>query len=128
PVSEMSNEGFDLLARGLAQGLSRAEVRRIGLHQDGIELMLADDLAEAVADLRAAIVSIGRLRWELPCLPLRLRRISSGSELLHRAQADPVCLAQGTVHGARLGHAHFGAANERKRRWWDRRHRIQRSP
>src|SRR5207237_8494485 len=77
PVSEMSNEGFDLLARGLAQGLSRAEVRRIGLHQDGIELMLADDLAEAVADCRAAIVSIGRVRWELPRCASRVRRARS---------------------------------------------------
>jgi len=34
-----------------------AEINRVGLDQVGIELVLADQLAEAVADLGTAVVS-----------------------------------------------------------------------
>src|SRR5205823_13035174 len=47
PIRQVRNEVLNLLSGGFPQGLGAAEVRRIGLHQDGIELMLADDLAEA---------------------------------------------------------------------------------
>ena len=40
---------------------SAAEVDGIGLDQIGIELVLADELAEAVADLGAAVATIDRL-------------------------------------------------------------------
>ena len=52
----MRDEVLDLFAGGIAKRLDGAEVGRIGLDQVGIELMLADDLAEAVANLRAAVV------------------------------------------------------------------------
>ena len=72
----MRDEVFDLLAGGVAKGLDAAEVGRIGLDQVGIELMLANELAKAVANLRAAVaISVGRLRREL----LRLSGDCGGS-------------------------------------------------
>ena len=47
----MRDEGFHLLAGGVAKGLDAAEVGRISLDQVGIELVLANELAEAVANL-----------------------------------------------------------------------------
>src|SRR5207302_7548568 len=71
--------------------------------------MLADDLAEAVADFGAAVISIRRLRWHLSHLSLRLRWLGNRTDFLDRADADPVCLAQGPIHSSRLGHAHLSA-------------------
>ena len=56
---------LDLLTGSVAQGLGAAEVRGVGLHQSGIELMLTDDLTEAVAYLRATVISVGWLWWKL---------------------------------------------------------------
>ena len=65
----MGDEVLNLLAGRLAQGLGPAEVDGVGLDQVGIELMLADDLAEAVADSGAAIVPVGRLCGDLFRVP-----------------------------------------------------------
>ncbi|MGO9648116.1 MAG: hypothetical protein ACLPOO_08675 [Terriglobales bacterium] len=64
PVGQVGDEGFDLFPRGLAQGLDPTEIGCIGLDQGGVELMLANQLAETIADLGAAVVpvAIGRLR------------------------------------------------------------------
>ncbi len=64
----MGDKAFDLLAGGFAKGLGAAEVDGVGLDQVGIELVLTDQLAEAVADFGSAVVSvlpIDRLGWEL---------------------------------------------------------------
>src|SRR5437016_11544311 len=65
PVSEVSNEGLDLLAGGFAQCLCPAELHRIGLHQVGIKLVLPDDLAQTIANLGPTVVSVRWLRREL---------------------------------------------------------------
>ena len=54
----MRHKAFDLFAGGLAEAFGAAEVDGVGLHEVGIELVLADQLAEAVANLRSAVVSI----------------------------------------------------------------------
>ena len=54
----MRDEVFHLFAGGIAQGLDAAEIGGVGLDQVGIELMLADDLAEAVANCGAAMVPL----------------------------------------------------------------------
>jgi hypothetical protein len=69
----LSDESFDLLTVGFAEAFGSAEIDRVGLHQVGIELVLTDQLAEAVADFGPAVVSvltIHRLGREL----LRLAR------------------------------------------------------
>src|SRR5438876_9831269 len=108
----MSNEVLDLLACGFAQSLDPTKISSIGLHQVGIELVLPDDLAQAIADLWASVVPVSRLRRELARLLPRLRGMGSRSDFLDRADADTVCLAQCTVDGSRLCHAHLGAVDQ----------------
>ena len=57
PIGEVSNEAFDLLTGGFAEGFGAAEIDGVGLDQVGIELMLPDQLAETVADFGTAVVS-----------------------------------------------------------------------
>jgi len=54
----VGDEAFDLLAGGFAEGLGAAEIDGAGLDEVGIELVLSDQLTEAVADLGSAVVSI----------------------------------------------------------------------
>src|SRR5438876_7235122 len=108
----MSNEVLDLLARGVTQRLGAAEVDGIALHQVGIELVLANDLAKPIADLWAAAVSARRLRWELARLMPRLRGMGSRSDFIDRADADTVCLAQCTVDCTGLSNSQFCAVHE----------------
>ena len=58
PVGQVGDKAFDLLPGGLAEGFGAAEIDGVGLDQVGIELMLADELAEAVADFGTAVVSV----------------------------------------------------------------------
>src|SRR5208282_2082960 len=86
-----------------------AEVDGIGLYEFGIELVLADDLAQTVADLRATAIPVpirvlGRKLFD---------RIRSRSDFLDGAEADPVGLAQGPIDCPGLGHTHLGATDER---------------
>src|SRR5437899_6111255 len=75
--------------------------------------MLANDLAKAVADFGAAVVSISRLRRDLARLPLRLRRLADRTDLFDRTDADAVRLAQCPVDRPGLGDSHLGPANQR---------------
>ena len=69
PVREVRNKVFDLVACGFAEGFGAAEIDSVGLDEIGIELVLPNELAEAVTDLGTAVVSVGRLYGNL--LPLR---------------------------------------------------------
>jgi len=53
---KMGHKFLDLLARGLAQSFGAAEFDRIRLHQFSIELVLANNSAEPVANSRAVSV------------------------------------------------------------------------
>jgi hypothetical protein len=107
------DERLNLLTGSIAKGLHSAEVGGVGLDQVGIELILADELAESVAYGTTA-VPVGRLRRQL----LRLRRclaLSFGrADLLDLADADAVGLAQSAVDGACFGHAHFCALDKKR--------------
>src|ERR1039458_1030463 len=50
-LGKLLTETFDLLASGVFEGFRAAEIDSIGFHQFGIEFVLADDLAEPVANL-----------------------------------------------------------------------------
>ena len=52
----MGNEGFDQIAAGLFEGFGTAEMGGVGLHEIRIEVVLADQKAELVAETRLAIV------------------------------------------------------------------------
>jgi len=62
PVPKMNDKVLDLLTCCFPRCLGAAEVDRIGLHQVGIALMLANDLAKVIAGFGAAVVSVSRLR------------------------------------------------------------------
>jgi hypothetical protein len=77
--------------------------------------VLADQLAEAVADFGPAVVSvlsIDRLRWEFPRLARGGNWFGKGSDFLNRADADAVGLAQSSVDRPGFGHTHFGAMDQ----------------
>ena len=62
PVGQLLDEVLNLFAGGISEHLRAAEVDRIGLDEFGIELVLPDELTEAVSNLRAAVVAVARLR------------------------------------------------------------------
>ena len=111
----MGDEAFDLLAGGFAEGLGAAEIDGVGLDEVGIELVLADQLAEAVADFGTAVVSvfpIDRPGRELLRLPGGRSGFGKRADLLDRANADAVGLAQGPIDRPSLGHPHLGAVDQ----------------
>jgi len=111
----MRDEVLDLLSSCIAKSFHPAEIGRIRLDQSGVELMLTNDLAQAIANLGAAIVpvSICRLRRKLLRFSGGLRWFSARPDFLNRADADAVGFAEGTVDGARFCHAHFRTVNQR---------------
>jgi len=48
PISKVDDEILNLLACGFTQGLHPTEISRVGLNQGGVELVLANELAEAI--------------------------------------------------------------------------------
>src|SRR5436305_14448128 len=108
----MGNKGFDLLARGIAQRLGAAEIDRVGLDQASVEAVLADQLAQAVADLWTDVIAVpvGRLRWHLSCRA----RFGGGPDFFDRADANPVRFAQGTIYRSGFSYAYFGSAHRRR--------------
>ena len=76
--------------------------------------MVADQLAEAVPDLGTAIISvlaIHGLWWNLFRLPRGGNWFGKRADLLDRADADAIGLAQGPVDRPGLGHPHLGAVD-----------------
>jgi hypothetical protein len=67
PVGEMLDEVLHLRPSGIAERLDGSKVDWVGLHRIGIELMLANGLAESIANPRTggAPVAICRLRQHL---------------------------------------------------------------
>jgi hypothetical protein len=55
-LGQIVDEGFDLLSAGIPQGGGSAVVGGIGLHEASIEVVLADQKAEAVTEARLAVV------------------------------------------------------------------------
>src|ERR1035437_4643307 len=93
-ISKLLNEAFDLFASGVFEGFRTAEIDGVGFHQFGIEFVLADDLAEPVADLVtgttiAVPVSVGILGRK-PMLIGSPRRTRIRSDLLDRADSDAI--------------------------------------
>jgi hypothetical protein len=116
PICKVADERFNLISGGVAERGYSAVISGVGFHETGVESVLADQEAEAVAQTRLTIVmtiavASGRVR------PRRSRRFGvcdSGrpAEFLDRAQTDAVGLAEGTVDSAGLGNAHLGAVDQ----------------
>jgi hypothetical protein len=76
-----------------------AVVDRVTLDEDGIELLLANQLAKAVAKevLAVGAVYVDRLRGALAVVGLGFGRPGKSPDLLDRADADAIGLAQRPV-------------------------------
>ena len=59
---QVLDEVLHLFASRFAKSLDAAEIRCVGLDQVGIELLLADDLAETIANCATTVVSVGALQ------------------------------------------------------------------
>src|SRR5579864_7911912 len=116
PVGEVCDECFDLLARGLTQGFSSAEIDCVGLHQLGIELVLANELAKAIANSSAvsisgmAVIAVGRLWRQFANRALGRASRLDGTDFFYRADTDPIGFAQCSIHGAGFCNTHFCTA------------------
>src|ERR1019366_388985 len=116
-LCKLLHEVFDLLTSGVFEGFGTAEVDRVGFYQLGIELVLADDLAEPVADLVtsttiAVPVSVGILGRKLTLIGSPRRRTRIRSDLLNRADSDAIGLAQGAIDRPSFRYAHLGASHQ----------------
>jgi hypothetical protein len=74
--------------------------------------VLADELAEAVANLWAGAVS-SYVLWRT-----LLRWDRSATDLFDRADADSIGFAQSAIDGARFGNSHLGATHEWRNVGW----------
>src|SRR5205814_9696433 len=89
-------------------------VRGVGLHQSGVEMMLADDLAEPVTYFGTTIISVSGLWWELLRLLRWPLRFSRRSEFFDGADSDPISLAESTIDCPSFCDSHLGAVDERR--------------
>ena len=71
PVGQVRDELLHLLPSCFPQSLGSAKFGCIRFHQSGIEIVLADDLAEPVSDLKTAneIAELALKNYILPDLP-----------------------------------------------------------
>src|SRR5664280_648278 len=118
-LGKLLNEAFNLLTSGVFEGFGTAEIDSIGFHQFGIEFVLADDLAEPVADLVtsttiAVPVSVGILGWKLTLIGSPRRWTGIRADLLDRADANAIRLTQGAIDGSSFRYAHLGAADQQR--------------
>jgi hypothetical protein len=100
-----------------AEGLGAAEIDGVGLDQIGVELMLPDQLAEAIANFGPAIIaliSIRRLGRKLFRLARARNRFGKRANFFDRADADAIGLAQGTINCTSLGYPHLGSMDQRR--------------
>jgi len=60
---EMGDEGLDQFPTGTAEGFGAAEVRRVGLYEIRVEVVLADEKAELIAEPGLAVAgTVGGMR------------------------------------------------------------------
>jgi len=82
PDGQLLDEVLNLFPARISQRLCSAELDGVGLYQFGIELVLADDLAETVTDLGATAVPIAvRTLWRSFSVGLGTVPISSTEQM-----------------------------------------------
>src|ERR1700722_630221 len=110
----MGDEGPDLVFGGVSKSWGSAIVGRIGFHEAGVELVLADQQAELVAEARLTVlVTVVSARGRRILMrSVRAGRTRRPTEFLDGAEADAVCLAEGAVDSPGFGDAHLGAVDQ----------------
>jgi hypothetical protein len=107
PVGEMLDELLDLGAGSLFQRPGATIVDRVGFHEFGLELVLADELAKAVTDSWTAIailIAITGPRLTLARLRAGHARSRKGPDLFDRTETNAVRLAESPIDGPGLGY------------------------
>src|ERR1700722_13314425 len=110
----MVDEGFDLLSTGIPQGRSSTVIGGIGLHEAGVQLVLANQEAKSIAETRLAdLVAVISVRGSLALSGWCWQGGSrSPAKFLDRAEADAVGLAKGSVDSTSFGDTHLGAVDQ----------------
>jgi hypothetical protein len=109
---------LDLLTGGLSERLRAAEVDSIGFHEFGIELLPANDLAEAVANLGAGPIAIA-VPISMSALGREfLARRWDRANLLDRADADSISFAEGAINRPSFCDPHLGPADKGRNIGW----------
>jgi hypothetical protein len=104
-----------LVAGGIPQVGSTAEIGSISFDQIGVELMLTDQQAELITKRSVALLMSIVDGWG--SWPLRIRGTSGHrfpTKLFDRTNADPVGLPKSAIYGSGFGHTHLGASDERR--------------
>ena len=116
PFGQMSDEGFDLLSGGIVKGRSPAIIGGISFDQSGIELVLANQKAEAIAETRRGGMAIAVCSRSGGSIPAGLSRgyFRRPAEFFDGAEPDTIGFSKSAIDGTGLGDAHFGTTNERR--------------
>src|SRR3984893_19586882 len=110
----MIDEGFDLLSGGIVKGRSSAIIGGVGFHESGIELMLANQQAEPVAQAwlgGMAVVICSRSGGSVQARFGRYPR--RPAEFLDRAETNAIGFSKRSIDGTGFGDAHFCAVHKR---------------
>src|SRR5690242_16295914 len=112
----MLDKPFYLFAGGIFESLYAAVLDGVILDQNGIELVLPDELAKAIAKevLAVSAVAADGLWGPLAAVAIFIRceRTRKGPNLLHRAEADAVRLTQSPIDRTSLGYPHLSTADQ----------------
>src|SRR5438445_301805 len=97
----MGDKGLDQLAAGVFERRCAAEVRGIGFHQVGVEVVLPNQDTQPVSQFGLTVIRSVLMRWPygFVLFPHRTRGTGRPAQLLDRTQADSVSLTQGAIDG-----------------------------
>src|SRR5579863_8741930 len=103
----MGNEGLHRFAASLAEYFGATEVCCVGLHQSRIEVELANQKAELIAE--AGLEVFGTILG-MRAIPVRRRqlvvkfgRTRQRAQFFDRTEANPVGFAQSAIYGSSFG-------------------------
>jgi hypothetical protein len=114
PVGEVLDELLDLGAGRFLERTGAAVVDGVSFDEFGFELVLADELAQAITDAGATgavSVAIAGLRRPFIRFEEWFAVAIANSEFFHGAEADSVRLAESTIDSPSLGDSHLGATD-----------------
>jgi hypothetical protein len=112
--AQVLDESFDLLSAGIVKSGSSTIIGGVGFHQSGIELMLSNQQAEAVAETRRGGMAVAVCSRSGGSIPAGLSGwyFRRPAELLDGAETNAIGFSKRSIDRTGLGDAHFGPANE----------------